>query len=121
MEAKYPKKPKLLKYRRKPKPTASLSVLENWLKHVKDTDASNKQKINDWKKKKSEIDRDHKRHGQLAKAVAGIGAVDYRNIWMKKHSSPKRKSASVGSVGKKRKKSAPKKAAKKSARRKTRR
>ncbi len=102
MAAKYPKKPKLLKYRRKPKPTASLSTHEKWLHHVKETDAKNKAKITDWAKAKKQVDQDRKRHEQLKKQVAGVGAIDYRNMWMRPHTK-RRKSSSVGSVGKKRK------------------
>lgn len=44
------KKPKKIKYRKKPKASASLSAMENYLDHRKEVDKRNAQKQADYKK-----------------------------------------------------------------------
>ena|SRR5258708_28250110 len=85
---KYPKKPKLLKLKRHPKPSSTNDVLEKWLHHVKEVDIANRNKIKQWHDAKKHIDAERKKSEQLKKAVSGVGAIDYRNLW---HKAPPRK------------------------------
>lgn len=54
------RKPKLKKYPKKPKKTASLAVKENWLRKTTEIDKENRQKESDYKKsheKSKQIDK----------------------------------------------------------------
>lgn len=69
---KTPKQPKLLKYKRKPKASASLVTLENYLRHVKETDANNKKRLSEWQAEKKRVDAANKKAESLRKQVASI-------------------------------------------------
>ena len=73
--AKYPKKPKLSSLPKRPKATASLSVLENYKKRVDEVRKNNAQKQKDWGVAKKKIDTDQKRKEKILKETQGLGRI----------------------------------------------
>lgn len=69
-----PRKPKLLKYPKKPKQSSSTTTLERYLNRVKLIDKTNKERMQDYNKAVRDYENDKKRHASLVKAISGIGS-----------------------------------------------
>lgn len=68
MKKKMPKEPKARKLPKKPKASASAQTWRNYDKRVKDTEAANKQRHAEWKRKCEQIKREeHERQALIRK------------------------------------------------------
>lgn len=72
---KLPRKPKLLKYPKKPRATASTAVLDRYLDRVKAIDHENKDRMSRYEKGVKEYEQSKKRHADLLKRISGIGSA----------------------------------------------
>lgn len=63
------KKPKLLKYRKAPKKSASLTAWRNYSDHMTEVDKKNRAKIAEYEKKKTDVKKKH----TLVTKLSGIG------------------------------------------------
>ncbi len=96
---KYPKQPKLLKYRRKPKNSSHSSVLERYLAHVAETNVKNNQRMREYDAKCREVDNERNKRKSLMVKVSGIGSGSHKYGLKKKatkrnpaaHKAPRKK------------------------------
>lgn len=87
--ARLPRKPRLLKYPKKPKASSSAAVLSRYLDRVKNIDKANRDRLHDYEKAVKQFEAEKKRHADLVKRISGIGsAVDGVK---RRHTSSKRK------------------------------
>lgn len=112
--ARLPRKPKLLKYPKKPKASSSTATLAKYLDRVKLIDSTNRDRMSDYTKALRDFESDKKHHAELVKRISGIGNPTVK-------ARPARKRKKVSGIGKARtKKRAAKKTARKRATRRSR-
>lgn len=66
---KLPKKPKALKYPKRPKSTASLETWQNYVKKCDEIDKRNRERLRDWERKVKEIESREKKRQSLMKTA----------------------------------------------------
>ncbi len=98
---KSPRKPKFLKYPKKPRQSAATSVLERYMERVKEIDRENKERLSKYERDLKDFENDKRHHAELIKHIGSIGKSSERvhhRHHVRRHPSKRR---AVGKVTRK--------------------
>ena len=74
--ARLPRKPKLLKYPKKPRASSSASILDRYLDRIKTIDQTNQERLHAYEREMREHELEKRRHQDLVKKIASIGRAE---------------------------------------------